>query len=73
MTFRVTPAAYVGSEQTVVVAEEISIGWDATESAGWYDLTVTIDEVPGWARRLAGRLENGRPSTSDPALGTTPA
>lgn len=38
-------------------------------SAGWYDLTVRSATDPTLVRVLAGRLEDGRPSTSDPQLG----
>ena len=38
-------------------------------SYGWYDLSVTADTDPGFLRRLAGHLENGRDSASDPAFG----
>ncbi|HEX5377058.1 MAG TPA: phospholipase C, phosphocholine-specific [Phenylobacterium sp.] len=37
--------------------------------AGWYDLSITSPDRPGFLRRLAGRLETGRPSISDPAMG----
>lgn len=37
---------------------------------GWYDLTVVSDHDAAYARRLAGHLENGRPSTSEPAIAT---
>ena len=36
---------------------------------GWYDLTVTSSADPTLVRVLAGRLEDGRPLTSDPQLG----
>ena len=36
---------------------------------GWYDLTVTAQSDSSFARQLAGHLENGRPSMSDPAIG----
>jgi phospholipase C len=36
---------------------------------GWYDLTATVDTDAGFKWRLAGHVENGRPSTSDPAMG----
>ena len=29
---------------------------------GWYDIAVSLDGHPGYARRFAGHLENGRPS-----------
>lgn len=36
-------------------------------SGGWYDLTLRSDG--GWLRRVAGRLENGQHSISDPLMG----
>jgi len=36
---------------------------------GWYDLTVRVEGQPTWLRRLAGRVETGRPSISDPLMG----
>ncbi|MQY09526.1 phosphocholine-specific phospholipase C [Actinomadura macrotermitis] len=38
-------------------------------SASWYDLTVTADSDPSYLWRVAGHVETGRPSLSDPALG----
>jgi phospholipase C len=40
-----------------------------THTHGWYDVLVTVRHHPHLKRALAGRLENGRPSTSDPQLG----
>jgi phospholipase C len=37
--------------------------------AGWYDVSVTSDASPRYLRRLAGHVETGRPSVSDPSLG----
>ena len=42
--------------------------WAVKDSAGWYDLAVTAEGSARFLRRLAGRVETGRPSTSDPAL-----
>lgn len=36
---------------------------------GWYDLTVTTDTDAGFRWQLAGHVENGRSTTSDPAMG----
>jgi phospholipase C len=36
---------------------------------GWYDLIVTVDGDPNFKYRLAGHVETGRDSYSDPALG----
>lgn len=40
--------------------------WDISDNACWYDLTVTVAEVSGWSRRVAGHMETGAPSTSEP-------
>ena len=37
-------------------------------NSGWYDLTVTADTDAGFKWQLAGHVENGRTSTSDPAM-----
>ena len=36
---------------------------------GWYDLVVTVAEDPSFEYRLAGHVETGRDSMSDPAMG----
>jgi phospholipase C len=38
-------------------------------SKGWYDITVTSHTGSSYLRRLAGHVETGAPSISDPALG----
>jgi len=45
-----------------------SKAWRLADTGGWYDLSVTLDGEPGYLRRLAGRLETGRDSVSDPAM-----
>ncbi|RTF85589.1 phospholipase domain-containing protein, partial [Serratia marcescens] len=41
--------------------------FDARASGGWYD--ITLQSAGGWLRRLAGRLEDGEHSVSDPLMG----
>ena len=41
--------------------------WALLRSGGWYDLSVTLPALDGFERRLAGHVETGRPSISDPA------
>ena len=43
--------------------------WDLRATDGWYDLMISLDTHPSFLRRLAGRAENGRPGSTDPALG----
>jgi phospholipase C len=40
------------------------------DTHGWYDLSVSSDQDGGYLRRLAGHVETGRPSVSDPAIAT---
>ncbi|UQX88816.1 phospholipase C, phosphocholine-specific [Jatrophihabitans telluris] len=42
---------------------------ETSHTYGWYDLTITTPADPAFAYQLAGRLETGRPSSSDPQLG----
>ncbi|WP_210587840.1 phosphocholine-specific phospholipase C [Streptomyces sp. GESEQ-35] len=42
--------------------------FDLAVSKQWYDLTVTSDADSAFLRRFAGRVENGRPGVSDPAV-----
>ncbi|MET7852816.1 phosphocholine-specific phospholipase C [Streptomyces avermitilis] len=43
---------------------------DLRAARRWYDLTVMSDADPGFLRRFAGHVENGRPGVSDPAIVT---
>jgi phospholipase C len=51
----------LGARSIVVAAGRIG---------GWYDLTVRLEGDGDFVRALAGRLETGRDSTSDPQLGS---
>jgi phospholipase C len=42
---------------------------DLRKSFGWYDLTITVDTDSNAQWRIAGHVETGRDSVSDPALG----
>jgi phospholipase C len=39
------------------------------KSFGWYDLKVRVDSDASFQRQLAGHVETGKPSVSDPAIG----
>jgi len=43
--------------------------WNLDASGQWYDFEVTCDADSTFVRRLAGRVETGRHSVSDPAFG----
>ena len=71
VTFTVSNAYGSGTPRThkVKAGDTAEDYWDLRGSNGWYDLTVTVDADSGYARRFAGHVETGHPSTSDPALG----
>jgi phospholipase C len=49
--------------------EEIKDDWSCSKLFGWYDVVVTVIEDPSFSYRLAGHVETGRDSFSDPAMG----
>ncbi|SEO69101.1 phospholipase C [Actinacidiphila rubida] len=63
-------SAYDGHQETFAVraGRRGSHTVDLAHSDRWYDLTVTSDHDPAFARRFAGHVENGRPGVSDPAI-----
>jgi len=64
-------AAYSVAARTVILAagEKARVDWSVAASGHWYDVII---EGPGDdATRLAGHVETGRPSITDPAA-TTP-
>jgi phospholipase C len=52
-------------------AEKIREFRSLEEFHGWYDLTIGTESDPGFQRRLAGHLETGFDSMSDPAIGAS--
>jgi phospholipase C len=52
-------------------AERVVKLWRLGASHGWYDLSISVASDRGFSRRLAGHVENGKVSTSDPAFGQT--
>ncbi|MNX37667.1 Non-hemolytic phospholipase C precursor [compost metagenome] len=43
--------------------------WELAASGQWYDFAVTCDSDPAFYRRFAGRVETGKHTVSDPAMG----
>ena len=56
-------------EHTLRPDESLSEFWSLQDSHGWYDFTVSTDSDQSFQWRLAGHLETGHDSISDPALG----
>ena len=48
--------------------QSASKSWPLTLTFGWYDLLITVDQDPGFECQLAGHLETGQASISDPAM-----
>jgi phospholipase C len=61
-----------GESRHLKPGQSLHTGWSLESSHGWYDLVVQADTDSHFLRRLAGHLENGKPSASDPALGARP-
>lgn len=62
---------YDGKAHTVALAAGAHVDHHKpiADSDHWYDLTVTSRQHPGFRCQLAGHIETGRPSKSDPAIG----
>jgi phospholipase C len=72
--FSITANAYfAGRAHTIEVPAEGDTGHyvPLDRTAHWYDFNVTVADNPSYLRRFAGRVETGKPSWSDPALGGT--
>jgi phospholipase C len=70
---RVHPEAYGERHLPWTLAlrpgQRAAYAWSLAPTGGWYDLALRISGRTGYLRRFAGRLETGRDSISDPALG----
>ena len=55
---------------TVVARGQTKLTWATAAAGGWYDLGVSVKNAPEFVRRLAGRMETGQASISDPAMAT---
>jgi phospholipase C len=63
--------AYSGKTRTQLLHPHNSVTYvsELEESFGCYDLTVRVDSDARFERHLAGHLETGRASVTDPAIG----
>jgi phospholipase C len=71
-TFVVTARAYADATPTRVEVARHSretVELDVSASGRWYDYEIRVDADADFLRRVAGRIENGEPSVSDPAMG----
>ena len=56
-------------DQILDRGEMLSRLWNVQRSSGWYELVVTVVEDPTFAYCVAGHVENGKDSISDPLMG----
>lgn len=69
-TFKVVNAYNKDASHSYSVTAGASVDdhWELGTSSNWYDLSITVAEMPSYMRRFAGHVETGRPGTSDPAV-----
>lgn len=68
VSIQVKDNAYQQPSLTKRITTTANIPIDLRNSFGWYDLSVTIQGNDRFEVRLAGRVETGRESKSDPAM-----
>jgi phospholipase C len=71
-TFTIRAKAYRNDAPwtaTVAGGATVEKHWELAASGQWYDFEVTCDADTSYYRRFAGRVETGRHSVSDPAMG----
>jgi phospholipase C len=70
-----TANAYAGGKgrlHRLAPGARVLDAWRIAEAGHWYDVSVVTAEDLRFLRRLAGHIETGRPSRSDPALDGLP-
>jgi phospholipase C len=69
--FTITDNAYgaPAASHRVVAGQTLLVPCGLSGSFGWYDFSVTCDADPTWLRRVAGHVETGRVSRTDPVIG----
>lgn len=71
-TLTVTDNAYGAASSTVIVgpAATVALTRPLAASFGWYDLTIRSSGDAHFLRRIAGHVETGTASRTDPVIGT---
>ncbi|VWD32936.1 phosphocholine-specific phospholipase C [Burkholderia lata] len=69
LTVTATDVAYGGAARTLTVpaGQRVEAHWDLSCNSHWYDLQFAVAGNAGWTRRIAGHVETGKPSLTDPA------
>ncbi len=70
-SFTLSANAYTSqsSSHTLAARSETSLRLPVAATDYWYDFSVKVSGHPEYQRRFAGRVETGRHTVSDPALG----
>jgi phospholipase C len=71
-TLTVSDNAYGAAGSTVIVGAgaTVTLNRPLGSSFGWYDLTIRSSSDGAWLRRIAGHVETGAASRTDPVIGT---
>lgn len=74
VTLQIADASYGTPRRRVRVAagSQRGIRFGLAGSANWYDLRITVEGKEQYWRRYAGHVENGKVSSSDPAMAQPP-
>jgi len=66
-------SAYTGQtfKQTLAPGQGLEKEWLLEQSFGWYDLTIEVASDSSFKYQLAGHVETGKDSVTDPAIGQT--
>ena len=69
--FFITDMAYGGQPQTITVkkGQNTATSFDVSKSGNWYDIAVTTSNEKLFLRRFMGKMETGKDTTTDPAMG----
>jgi phospholipase C len=75
LTVHIEDMAYGTERRTVLLGPgksktgRVEIAVELRGSHGWHDLRIRMEEAPRFEKRYAGRIETGRESMTDPAIG----
>ncbi|VWC19972.1 phosphocholine-specific phospholipase C [Burkholderia lata] len=69
LTVTATDVAYGSAARTLTIpaGQRVEAHWDLSCSSHWYDLQFAVAGNAGWTRRIAGHVETGQASLTDPA------
>jgi len=55
--------------RSLAVGESLTWHWSLEKTFGWYDLSIEVESDSSFKQRLAGHVETGKDSVTDPAIG----